>query len=378
MGEIRYPCAATASFGLESLVRDELSGMGISVIRTEDRRVLVEASAAEIARGNLRLRTADRVLLQVAEFPAADFDALFEGVRSAPWRDMLGPAPAVTVNARSTRSRLTAVPTIQAVTKKAIVDSLRGRKGGGRLEESGPACDVEVEIRADRATVSLDTTGPGLHKRGYRRAAGAAPLRETLAAALVILSRWEPPRPFADPLCGSGTIPIEAALLADNAAPGMGRTFAAEAWPCLPAAAWAEERDRARAAARRGSGVRIFGSDRDPRMVELAGRNARAAGVEDLVRFRAAPLSDFRADGDYGCMVCNPPYGERLGDQGQAEALYREMGRLYQALPTWSLFALSAREDFPRTFGQRASRNRKLYNGNIRCWFFQYFGPLPR
>jgi putative N6-adenine-specific DNA methylase len=380
MGDIRYPCAATASFGLESLVRDELTGMGITVIRTEDRRVLVEAAAAEIARANLCLRTADRVLLQAAEFAAPDFDALYEGVRSARWRDMLGSSPAVTVNARSAKSRLTAVPSIQSVTKKAIVDSLRGRGHGGstRLEESGPACEVEVELRADRATVSLDTTGPGLHKRGYRRAAGAAPLRETLAAALVILSRWEPPRPFADPLCGSGTIPIEAALLADNAAPGMGRSFAAEAWPFLPAAAWTGERGRARAEARRGAGARILGSDRDPRMVELAGRNARAAGIEDLVRFRAAPLADFRADGDHGCIVCNPPYGERLGDAAQAEALYREMGRLYQSLPTWSFFALSAREDFPRSFGQRASRNRKLYNGNMRCWFYQYFGPLPR
>ena len=384
MGEIRYLCAATASFGLEALVRDELAAMGIAVASTEDRHVLFEGNAREIARSNLCLRTADRVLLRVADFPAPDFDALYQGVRSVRWREMLGSSPSVTVNARSAKSRLSAVPSLQAVTKKAIVDALLGRAAGSlpggaaRLEETGPRCDVEVALHADRATVSLDTTGPGLHKRGYRRAAGAAPLRETLAAALVILSRWEPPRPFVDPLCGSGTIPIEAALLAANAAPGIGRSFAAESWPLLPGTAWAEERDRAREAARRGLQVRVLGSDRDPRMAALAEQNARAAGVAGIAHFRAAPLSAFRPEGDYGCIVCNPPYGERLGDAGRAEALYREMGELYRRLPTWSFFALSAREDFPRYFGARASRNRKLYNGNIRCWYHQYFGPLPR
>ncbi len=382
MGDVRYLCSATASFGLESVVRDELAAMGIAVARTEDRRVVFEGTAREIARSNLRLRTADRVLLQAAEFLAPDFDALYEGVRSADWRGLLGRFPSVTVNARSVKSRLTALPSVQAVAKKAIVDALSGRtvgrRGAPRMEETGPRYDVELVLHADRATVFLDTTGPGLHKRGYRRAAGAAPLRETLAAALVILSRWDASRPFADPLCGSGTIPIEAALLAADAAPGLGRTFAAEGWPLLPAAAWAEERGRARAAARRGLEVSIRGSDRDGRMVALARQNALAAGVEELVRFHAAPLSGFRPEGEYGCIVCNPPYGERLGGAGEAEGLYREMGDLYRRLPTWSLFALSAQEDFPRHFGARASRNRKLYNGNIRCWFYQYFGPLPR
>lgn len=382
MAEARYHCAATASFGLEAVVRGELSALGVAVTGTEDRRVLFDADVREIACCNLWLRSADRVLLQAGALEVPDFGALYEGVRSLPWRDLLGAAPAVTVNARSVKSALTAVPSLQSVTKRAIMDSLAGRAAdrrgrGARLAETGPAYDVEVVLHRDRAAIFIDTTGPGLHKRGYRRAAGAAPLRETLAAALVLLSRWDADRPFADPLCGSGTIPIEAALVAANAAPGLGREFAAEQWPLFPPTAWAEERDRARAARRRIVGS-ISASDRDGNVIAIASENARAAGVADAVHFRAAPLSDFRPDGEFGCMVCNPPYGERLGDAAEARALYAEMGAVFRRLPTWSLFALTADEEFPRRFGSRASRNRKLYNGNLRCWLYQYFGPLPR
>ncbi len=263
------------------------------------------------------------------------------------------------------------------------MDSLLGKGGTRRLQESGPSCGVELVLRADRASVYLDTTGPGLHKRGWRQAAGEAPLRETLAAALVILSRWDPSRPLADPLCGAGTIPIEAAMIASEIAPGMRRSFAGEAWPLLPADTWSEERDRARGRAKQRAGgtdarAALLGSDRDAKVVELARANARAAGVAELVELRVAPLASFRPGGDYGVIICNPPYGERLGDARQAETLYREMGSLFRGLPTWSLFALSAREDFQEHFGSRASRNRKLYNGNLRCWYYQYFGPLPR
>ncbi len=380
----RFQCAATASFGLEAVVRGELESLGVAVTRTEDRRVLFEAGPTEIARSNLWLRTADRVLLQAGELATPDFGTLYEGVRSLPWRDLVGTTPSVTVNARSAKSALTSVPSIQSVTKKAIMDAIAGRSGDGRgrstarVAETGPAYDVELILLNDRSTIYLDTTGPGLHKRGYRRGTGPAPLRETLAAALVLLSRWDPDRPFADPLCGSGTIAIEAALIASHAAPGLARSFAAEEWPLLPASAWAEERESARASARRGLDIELHASDRDRGLVGIAEGNARAAGVAGLVRFRAAPLSDFRPEADYGCIVCNPPYGERLGDIREARALAGEMGALFRRLPTWSLFALSADEEFPRFFGGRASRNRKLYNGNLRCWFYQYFGPLPR
>ncbi len=373
---------ASASFGLESVVRSELEALGISGTRTEDRRVFFEGSANEIARCNIGLRAADRVLIRAADFPAPDFDALYEGVRAVAWRDLLAPQAAINVEARSVASRLTAVPSLQAVTKKAIVDTLsarpRGGRAAGRLAETGPRYDVELSLHGDRAAVLLDTTGPGLHKRGYRKGAGEAPLRENLAAALVLLSRWDPSRPFADPLCGSGTIAIEAALLAARIAPGIGRSFAAEEWPLLPASAWREERERARAGERRDVRAAIVAADRDPGMAAVTAANAAAAGVRAALEIRTAPLEGFAPAGEYGCVVCNPPYGERLGSAREAQSLARAIGALRGRAPTWSFFVLSAREDFPRYFGARASRNRKLYNGNIRCWYYQYFGPLPR
>jgi putative N6-adenine-specific DNA methylase len=373
----RFTCVVTASFGLESVVRAELDGLGISGARAEDMRVVFPAGPRDIARCNIGLRAADRVLLEIGAFPAPDFDSLYEGVRALSWRDILPPRAGVDVEARSVKSRLTAVPTVQAVTKKAIVDALlHGR--GGRLEETGPRCDVLVTLRADAASVCIDTTGAGLHKRGYRRETGEAPLRENLAAALVLLSRWDPSRPFADPLCGSGTIAIEAAMIAANKAPGLGRRFAAEDWPVIPGPAWAQAREEARAAAVPPGPVPIHASDVDPRVRAMAERNAKAAGVAERISFTTRKLEDFTAPADYGCMVCNPPYGERLGDESEAHRLYKEMGNLFRRLPTWSFFALSSSETFQKSFGARASRNRKLYNGNIRCWYYQYFGPLPR
>jgi putative N6-adenine-specific DNA methylase len=385
----RYACAASASFGLESVVRSEIERLGIDGTRVEDRRVLFDATAQDIARCNIRLRAADRVLIQVGDFPAPDFDALYEGVRALPWRELLGTSPAVSVDARSVTSKLTAVPSIQSVAKKAIIDALRGAKSGraprearehsaSRLPETGPHYDVQIGLHHDHAAVSLDTTGPGLHKRGYRRHVGEAPLRENLAAALVLLSRWDASRPLADPVCGSGTIAIEAALLAANISPGVRRRFSAEDWPLFPESIWSEERASARDAQVRGVRALIFASDRDPGMVRAASANASAAGVAELIQFRTAPLESFTATGEFGCLVSNPPYGERLGNPREADELARTMGSLWRALPTWSFFVLSAREDFERSFGARATRNRKLYNGNIRCWYYQYFGPLPR
>jgi len=391
MSDHRYPCAAALSFGLEAVVRAELEAMGISGSQAEDRRVTFEATAAEIARANLRLRTADRVLIRLGEFRALDFGELYEGIRSIPWRDIVSHGAAITVHARSNRSRLISVPALQSVGKKAVVDALLHRaeghhhgSGGGHhrsgpmhLEETGPHHDVEIAIQGDTVAVLLDTSGAGLHRRGYRTEAGEAPLRETLAAALVLLSRWEPPRPFADPLCGSGTIPIEAAMVAAQIAPGRTRSFAGEALSILPSAAWSQEREAARSQERRGISVDIAASDKDPRMVDISAQNARRAGVSQLVRVRRASMEGFQSSAEYGCMVCNPPYGERVGERNEVSALEQAMGRVLADLPTWSLFALTADTDFPRNFGSRPSRNRKLYNGNIRCYYYQYFGPLP-
>ncbi len=387
MSEPDFTCVVTSSFGLESIVRAEIDALGVRGARTLDRRVIFTGTARDVARCNVCLRAADRVLIQAAEIPAPDFDSLYEGIRSLPWRDLLAQDAAVTVKARSAKSRLTAIPSIQSVAKRAILDGLTGRRGrtggpgaprdqGPRLPETGPAYDVEVMLNADRAAICLDTTGPGLHKRGYRRGTGEAPLRENLAAGLVALSRWEPPRPFADPLCGAGTIPIEAALRAARIAPGRGRAFAAERWPLVPARVWKDAREEARAGERRDPGIRIEASDRDPRMVALARRNAEAAGVEDLVAFRVAAVQGITPAGERGCMICNPPYGERLGDAREVEELAAALAGVFERAATWSLFVLSGREDFQKLFGARADRNRKLYNGNIRCWFYQYFRPL--
>jgi putative N6-adenine-specific DNA methylase len=262
------------------------------------------------------------------------------------------------------------------VAKKAIVDAVRG--GAALMPETGPRYDVQLSLQKDHATVALDTTGGGLHKRGYRKHTGEAPLRENLAAALVLLSRWDSSRAFADPMCGSGTIAIEAALQAANIAPGIGRKFAAEDWPLFPASLWREVRASAREAQVRDLSVRIHASDRDPAMVKAAAANAAAAGVADLIRLSTASLESFTSTSEFGCIVCNPPYGERLGSKSHAEELARVFGSLRSRMRTWSFFVLSALEDFQRFFGTQASRNRKLYNGNVRCWYYQYFGPLPR
>jgi putative N6-adenine-specific DNA methylase len=374
---MRYDLLATSTFGLESLVGDELAGLGFAQRAVENGQVRFAGDAADIARCSLRLRTADRIYVVLAEFPAADFDALFEGVRGIDWRSLVPRDAAVTVNARSAKSRLASVPAIQSVAKKAIVASLLGSRRGARLAETGPAADVEIRLSADRASVMLDATGEGLHKRGYRTAAGEAPLAENLAAAMVLLSRWRPGRPFADPLCGSGTIAIEAALVGRGMAPGALRSFAAESWPFLPREAWRRAREEARAAERLGEPMDIAASDHDGKVLALARANATRAGVADAIRFERRDVEAFEPMGGYGCVVTNPPYGERLGDVRQAERVYQALGRLYRKLGTWSLFALSPHPDFARHFGARPTKNRKLYNGSIRCWLYQYYGPLP-
>jgi putative N6-adenine-specific DNA methylase len=374
---MRYDLLATATFGLESIVADELAGLGFTGTRAENGHVRFTGASDDIARCNLRLRAADRIFVVLADFPSGDFDALFEGVRTLDWKALTPPDAAITVNARSATSHLSSVPAIQSVAKKAIVASLTNGRPGVRLAETGTGFDVEIWLAADRASVMLDATGEGLHKRGYRTGAGEAPLRENLAAAMVHLSRWRPGRPFADPLCGSGTIAIEAALLGRGIAPGARRSFAAETWPFVPSDAWARAREEARALERRGEPLDIAASDRDAKVLDIARANAAKAGVADAIRFERRDVEAFEASGEYGCIVTNPPYGERLGDLREAEDTYHAMGRAFRRLETWSVFVLTAHPEFPEHFGARSTKNRKLYNGNIRCWLYQYFGPLP-
>jgi len=372
-----YDLIATSTFGLESVVAEELRRLGYADLTVENGRVCFKGGARDIARCNLWLRCADRLLLRMADFVATDFGQLFDRTVEVPWSDFIPENGKMHVVGKSVRSALFSVSDCQSIVKKAVVEAMKKKYRRGWFDESGPTYKIEVALLKDRVTLTVDTTGAGLHKRGYRKEAGEAPIKETLAAALVQLSRWEPSRILADPFCGSGTIPIEAALIGRNMAPGMNRSFAAEAWPQIPRKVWAEVRDEARASVSKVP-VRILASDADSAILKIGSKNARYAGVADCVTFRQLPAGDFSSDEKFGCIVCNPPYGERIGEEKQVEELYRSLGQLDARLDGWSLFILSAHPHFERLFGRRADKRRKLYNGRIECCFYQYLGPLPR
>lgn len=373
----RLDLIATSAFGLESAVSHELATLGYADRHVENGRVTFRGDAEAIARTNLWLRAADRVLLRLGEFQAPDFDALYDGVRALPWGEWLPADARVWVNGNCVRSTLASEPAVQRVTNKAIIDALAAHYRRSDFPETGVTYRVLVSITADVATLALDTTGDGLHKRGYRPAAAPAPLKETLAAGLLSLVRWHPDRPFADPLCGSGTLPIEAGLIALDRAPGLGRIFDAESWAALPAGLFDQAREvareRARAATR--SGIVIRGSDVAPEAIARARKNAVAAGVSEVVRFEVRDVADFAPEETYGTIVTNPPYGERLGSEREVAALTRDMARAFRAgAPTWGVHVLTAFPGFEALYGP-APKKRKLYNGKLRCDLFSYPGP---
>ena len=364
--------AVPTLFGLEGLCADELRRLGLSDVRAENGRVLCAAALTDVPRLNLNLRTGERVLISLGSFPAPTFDALFEGVRALPWEDLLPRDAAFPVKGHCLNSTLHAVPACQSIVKKAVSARLGAAYGLDRLPETGPLHQIQFAIMRDTATLYLDTTGHGLHKRGYRAVGVTAPLRETLAAAMVLLSKYRGRDPFCDPFCGSGTIAIEAALIARNRAPGLDRSFSAQKWPILPAGAWMEAADEAMDREFDGS-YDIWGGDIDPKAVAIARSNAEKAGVEDLVRFEVADALSFRREAPYGRIVTNPPYGERIMEKREAEDLYRGFGRAFRALPDgWTLSLLSSHTEFERTFGRNADRKRKLYNGMLKCDLFLY------
>ena len=364
--------AVPTLFGLEGLCADELRRLGLSDVRAENGRVLCAARPADIPRVNLNLRTGERVLVLLGSFPAGDFDALFEGVRALPWEDFLPRDAAFPVKGHCLNSALHAVPACQSIVKKAVAARLGAKYGLEQLPETGSLYQIQFAIMKDTASLYLDTTGAGLHKRGYRAVGVVAPLRETLAAAMVLLSKYRGRDPFCDPFCGSGTIAIEAALIARNRAPGLDRSFSAQKWPILPAGAWMEAADEAMDREFDGS-YDIWGGDIDPKAVAIARSNAEKAGVEDLVRFEVADALSFRRETPYGRIVTNPPYGERIMEKREAEELYRGFGRAFRDLPDgWTLSLLSSHTEFERTFGRNADRKRKLYNGMLKCDLFLY------
>lgn len=367
---------ATTSFGLEAVVAREIRALGYQPT-IEDARVTFTGDEAAICQANLWLRAADRVQVKVGAFGARTFEELFEGTKTLPWEDWIPQGAAFPVRGKAVRSQLHHVPSCQSIVKKAIVERLKRGRAKGWLEESGPEHAVEVALLKDTATLTLDTSGAGLHRRGYRTSNAEAPLRETLAAALVLLSDWVPDRVLADPLCGSGTIPIEAAMIGLNLAPGLHRRFASEEWPRIGKSLWEHARTVARESVAADRDLQILGLDVDPDVLQFARAHARKAGVAGSIHFQALPISQFRSRQKFGCAIMNPPYGERIGDETTVSRLYKEMGQVFSALDTWSVYVITSHKEFESLYGKRANRKRKLYNGRIECTYYQFFGPRP-
>ncbi len=370
---------ATCLFGLEKLLGEEIDALGCERVYTMDGRVRFRGNAADAARANVFLRTAERVFLLCGEeFDAPDFDSLFEGARAIPWEDYIPADGVFPVTGHSIKSRLTSIPACQKILKKALSVRLGSAYGLQTLPETGSLYPVEFFLFKDRCALMIDTSGTALHKRGYRPAANAAPLRETLAAALCMTARTGEHEDILlwDPFCGSGTIPIEAAMIASKTAPGAARSFAGEQQITTPEKFWREAREEA-AALRRQTSFRAVGTDIDPRCIETAKANALRAGIGNMIEFRTSDVRDIkRPEGVRGTFICNPPYGERMMTRADAEQLYRDMKTAFAPFDRWAVYVLTSCEYFERLFGRKADRRRKLYNGTIPCTYYQFFKPV--
>ena len=374
-----YTFVAPCHFGLESELKRELQDLGCEISLVEDGRVTFRGGMDTLCRANIFLRTAERVLLQAGRFRAESFDELFENIKAIPWEAYI-PADGKfwVTKATSVKSRLFSPSDIQSIVKKAMVERLKQRYGVSWFPESGASYPVRITFLKDEAVVGIDTSGESLHRRGYRKLASKAPITETLAAALLMLTPWRGDRILVDPFCGSGTFPIEAAMMAAHMAPGVNRSFAAEEWKNLvDRKLWYEAVTEANDLLDDTVETDIQGYDIDPDMVKAARENARDAGVDHLIHFQARPVSELRHPKKYGFLVTNPPYGERLEEKEALPALYREIGEAYGRLDSWSMYLITAYEDAERYIGRKADKNRKIYNGMLKTYFYQYLGPKP-
>lgn len=366
---------ATATFGLEAVVKREIEALGYKIIRSEDAKITYMGDERAIARSNLWLRSADRVLLKMGEFKALEFEDLFQQTKAVAWEDIIPADGKFTVTGTSVKSKLHSVPACQSIVKKAIVERLGSFYCIDRFEETGAEYTVKVTILKDRVTLTIDTSGTGLHKRGYRVCDVAAPIKETLAAAMVQLSFWKAGRLLVDPCCGSGTIPIEAAMIGRNIAPGLNRKFASQEWDIIPPEIWKEERKAAFEAIDYDADIRIEASDISGRAVEAAIENAAEAGVDDCVEFKKMDMARLTAEEEGGIVITNPPYGERIGEKKQIEAIYSAYNEFYRKNPTWSLFMVTTDKEVEnKIFGRPADRRRKLYNGRLEVCYYQFHG----
>ena len=366
---------ATCLFGLEKLLGEEIDALGLERVETMDGRVTFLGELSDIPRANLHLRCAEHVFVLLGKFPATTFDQLFEGVRALPWEEWIGKLDSFPVKGHAIKSKLFSVPDCQSIVKKAIVSRLSEKYGIKWFAESGVKYQIEFFLFKDEASLMIDTSGIPLHKRGYRPASGAAPLRETLAAALALTARPREDVLFWDPMCGSGTIAIEAAMILANRAPGLGRSFAAEDFPQIKAAFWKDARDVAETAIKKDAAFEVYASDIDENILDVVYENALRAGVEEYMNIFQADARKIEKLDRRGTVVCNPPYGERLMTPAEAEQLYRDMGRAFSRLAPWQIYIITSHPQFERLYGQKADKVRKLYNGMIPCFLYQYFKP---
>lgn len=371
--ELIAPCI----FGLEAVLGRELKQLGYTDQFVENGRITYAGDAMAVCRSNLWLRTAERVLLKTGQFHADTFEELFEGTKVVSWHKWIPEDGEFPVEVNSVNSKLASIPDCQSIIKKAVVESLKKKYRRQWFDESGQQYKITAMILKDWVTLGIDTTGTGLHKRGYRILNAPAPLKETLASALLMLSRWNRERVLVDPFCGSGTIPVEAALIAKNIAPGINRSFASEKWPEIGTLLWERARSEASDSILKNTALRIRGSDIDENAISMARYHASRAGVEEDIHLQTMPVSGLSSRYKYGFIICNPPYGERIGELREVEELYRNMGQIFNSLDTWSCYILSSHKGFERLFGRKADKKRKLYNGKIVCNYYQFFGPIP-
>lgn len=368
---------ATATFGVEAIVARELKFLGYEDTFIDNGKIFFSGDFGAICRANLWLRTAGRVYVLIGEFNAKTFEELFEATTALPWEDWLPKDAQFPVVGNCVKSTLMSISDCQSIIKKAIVERLKKVYNLNIFPETGPRYRIDFTITKDKVILALDTSGDGLHKRGYRTLAYSAPLKETLAAAMIKISRWSPGRILVDPFCGSGTIPIEAALMAMNKAPGLGREFDCQSWSVIPKEIWHTALNEARDLIEPTNEILIQGYDINSEAVSMSQYHAKQAGVSDAVHFQVRDMNEISSRAKYGFVITNPPYGERIGQKKDNSILYEQMGKSFKRLPTWSFYVLNADPDFEKNYGQKATKNRKLYNGGILCYYYQYFGPKP-
>lgn len=372
--ELVAPC----NFAVEAVLSREIKNLGYEVSKVEDGRVSFIADEEGICRSNLWLRTAERILVKVGEFDAVTFEELFEKTRKLDWHSFIPEdAEFPVAKASSIKSKLFSTSDIQAIVKKAVVESLKARYKVDWFKETGERYPIHVFLNKDRVAIYLDSSGSALHKRGYRELSNAAPIKETLASAMVQLTPWREDRALIDPFCGSGTILIEAAMLGLNMAPGLNRSFAAESWRWIQKDSWEKAREEARSLVRKDVQLNIQGYDIDENALKIARSNTRLAGIEGKIHFQKRDMNELSSKDHYGFIVTNPPYGERLSDQKSVEGLYKEMGKVFSRLDTWSFYIITSHEEFERFFGRKADKKRKLYNGMMKTDLYQFYGPKP-